>query len=150
MSAIFPASLMKAVSGDCDERIASLQSKIDSWSAYKSVMGLMERTFEGEDKKVFSEAPQLDKIKNYENDMSLVKTEKMIYNALSNSNSNKKIFKMLLAKYDELMGLSYDISGNMVINGLVPEGEHLDYCKESLTQREYIRKMCSFGYGELL
>tara|TARA_R110000822_G_scaffold296052_1_gene418398 strand:+ start:298 stop:639 length:342 start_codon:yes stop_codon:yes gene_type:complete len=113
-------------------------------------MGLMERTFEGEDKKVFSEAPQLDKIKKYENDMSLVKTEKMIYNALTNSKSNKKIYKILLSKYDELMELSYDISGNLVINGLVPEGEYLDYCKKSLPQREYIRDVCSFGYGESL
>jgi hypothetical protein len=144
MSAIFSASMMKA-SADCDERIAFLQSKIDSWSAYKGVMGLMERMFEGEDKKVFSEAPQLDNVKQFENNMSLVKIEKMIYNALSNSNSNKKIFKMLLAKYDELLGVSYDVSGNMVINGIVPEGDYIDYCKKSLTQREYIRKICSMG-----
>jgi len=135
---------------DCDERIAYLQSKIGSWSAYTGVLGLMGTIMKCDDKKVFSEAPQLDNVKCYKNNMSLVKTEKMIYTALLNPNSNKKIFKMLLSKYDELMGVSYDISGNMVINGVVPEGEHLDYCKESLTQREYIRKMCSSGCGESL
>jgi hypothetical protein len=55
---------------------------------------------------------------------------------------------MLLTKYDELMGISYDISENMVRNGIVGEGRHIDYCKNSLDHREYIRKMCCVGYGE--
>jgi hypothetical protein len=32
------------------------------------------------------------------------------------------------------------------MNGIAPEGEHLDYCKQSLEQREFIRKMCCVGY----
>ena len=133
----------------CDERIASLQEKIDSWKGYKGVMGLMENLFSNEDdKNVFRYAPEMDNVKNYENNIKLVRTEKLIYTSLRNTNSKKEIFKILLAKYDELMGISYDISGNMVRNGIVVEGDHIDYCKSSLDQREYIRKICCIGYGE--
>ena len=43
------------------------------------------------------------------------------------------------------MGVSYDLSGNMVITGLAPEGDYLEYCNQSLAQREYIRKLCLYG-----
>ena len=89
----------------------------------------------------------MDNVEHDENIIKLYKTEKLIYNATLNSNSNKEIFKILLAKYDELLSNSYNISGNMVREGNT-EGEYIDYCKRSLVQREYIRKMCCLGYGE--
>ena len=148
---MFSKQVLYKLIASCDERIASLQEKIDSWKGYKGVMGLMENLFSNEDdKNVFRYSPQMDNVKNYENNIKLVKTEKLIYTSLRNTNSKKEIFKILLAKYDELMGISYDISGNMVRNGIVVEGEHIDYCKSSLDQREYIRKICCLGYGEEL
>jgi hypothetical protein len=109
-------------------------------------MGLMAEIYDkDEDKKVFTESPQLDNVKNYENNIKLIKVEKMMWNAFKN-NGKKEIFKHILAKYDELMNVSYDISGNMVMNGVQPEGEYIDYCKESLEQREFIRKMCCAGF----
>ena len=85
-----------------------------------------------------------EKIQNYENNIKLVQTEKLIYNALLKRNNNA-LFPKLLAKYDELMGVSYDLSGNMVLTGLNAEGDHLEYCSQSLAQREYIRKLCLYG-----
>ena len=146
---VFPVDKVNQCIASCDERIASLQEKIDNWKGYKGVMGLMENLFSNEDdKNVFRYAPEMDNVRNDENSMKLVKTEKLIYTSLRNTNSKKEIFKILLAKYDELMGISYDISGNMVRNGIIVEGEHIDYCKSSLDQREYIRKICCIGYGE--
>ena len=90
------------------------------------VMGQAEMHFDKEeDKNEFKNAPHQDKIKNYENDIKLVKTEKLLYNALGNPNSKRNLFPILLAKYDELMGLSYEISGKMVLNGIVVEGDYL-------------------------
>ena len=146
---VFPVDKVNQCIASCDERIASLQEKIDNWKGYKGVMGLMENLFSNEDdKNVFRYAPEMDNVRNDENSMKLVKTEKLIYTSLRNTNSKKEIFKILLAKYDELMGISYDISGYMVRNGIIVEGDHIDYCKNSLDQREYIRKICCVGYGE--
>jgi hypothetical protein len=148
---MFPIENLNECIASCDERIASVQSKLDNWKPYAGVMGLMAKLYDkDEDKKVFTESPQLDNVKNYENTIKLIKVEKMMWNALKNKNSKKEIFKHILAKYDEVMNVSYDISGNMVMNGIAPEGEHLDYCKQSLEQREFIRKMCCVGYrGDL-
>ena len=143
---MFPISSLNKCIASCDERIASVQSKLDNWKPYAGVMGLMAKIYDkDEDKKVFSESPQLDKVKNYENNIKLIKVEKMMWNAFKN-NGKKEIFKHILTKYDELMMVSYDISGNMVMNGVQPEGVYIDYCKESLEQREFIRKMCCVGY----
>jgi hypothetical protein len=131
---------------NCDERIASLQNKIDDWSGYKAMMRLMESISNNEDKKVFAEAPHLERVKNLENCVKLVKVEKLIVTALNNPNSKRDIFKAFLKKYDDLMCLSYDISGSLVETGIILEGDHIDYCKSSLDQREFIRVMCSKGY----
>ena len=131
---------------NCDERIASLQNKIDDWRGYTAMMKLMESISNNENKKVFAEAPHLEEVKCLENNLQLVKVEKLIVTALDNPNSKRDIFKAFLKKYDDLMCLSYDISGNLVETGLILEGEHIDYCKSSLDQREFIRVMCSRGY----
>lgn len=119
----------------CDERISSIQEKLNEWIVYGKVLNIV--SFDLETK-------YQDKLKNYENNIKLIKTEKIIYNALMKGN-NSELFPKLLARYDELMGVSYDLSGNMVITGLVVEGDYLDYCKQSLDQREYIRTICSIG-----
>ena len=142
---VFPVEKVNECIASCDERIASVQSKLDNWKPYASVMGLMAKLIREEDVKVFTEAPQMDNVKTYENNIKLIKVEKMMWNAFKN-NSKKDIFKHILSKYDELMCLSYDICSNMVMNGIQAEGDYLDYCKSSLDQREFIRKMCSFGY----
>jgi hypothetical protein len=82
--------------------------------------------------------------------ISVIKTEKLIYTSILNPNTKKEIFKLLLAKFDELVNNTYDISGDMVREGKEEEGVYIDYCKESLDYRKYIYKMCCYGYGKKL
>ena len=119
----------------CDTRIASVTDKLSAWKVYGNVLKLVDLDME---------TKYQDNIKNYENNIKLIQTEKIIYNALLKK-GNGALFPKLLAKYDDLMGISYDLSGNMVITGLNQEGDYLEYCSQSLAQREYIRKLCLYG-----
>ena len=151
MNHTLPVSKINLCIASCDERIASVQLKLNDWKPYELMMGLMEKIHDKEeDKKVFSEAPHREETKNYENNIKLINVEKLMWNALKNKNAKKEIFKHILAKYDDLIRVSYDMSGNMVFNGIAKEGDYLSYCKESLDQREFIRKMCCVGYGGYL
>tara|TARA_R110002126_G_scaffold41650_1_gene121216 strand:+ start:830 stop:1183 length:354 start_codon:yes stop_codon:yes gene_type:complete len=98
-----------------------------------------------EDKAVFKmEDKNTEKIRNYENNIQLVKVEKLIYQTLGKG-AKGAIFQKLFQKYSDLMASSYDISGNMVRLEGISEGEYLEYCKESLEQREYIQALCLYG-----
>ena len=121
----------------CDRRIAAIQKRLDSWVVYGKVLSLVDLEME---------TKHQDRLKNCENNIKLVQVEKLIYNALAKN--NRAIFPKLLSKYDELMEVSFDLSGKMVITGENQEGDHLEYCKASLGQRDYIRRLCLYG-GEL-
>lgn len=131
---------------NCDERIASIQSKLDSWNVYGKILGIASTLYEKEEEKnIFKiEDKNAEKIKNYENNIQLVKVEKMIYQTLGKG-ANGVIFQKLFQKYSDLMANSYDISGNMVLLGAEEEHAHLEYCTSSLKQREYIQKVCLYG-----
>lgn len=119
----------------CDERINSVEKKLNSWKVYGKVLNLVDLDME---------TKYDDKIKNYEISIKLIQTEKLIYKCLLKGGNNA-LFPRLLEKYDDLMTSTYETTGGMVNTGLIKEGEHLEYCKESLNQREYIRKLCLFG-----
>jgi len=131
---------------DCDKRIASLQTKINGWKMYSGVLSLASGLYDKEeDKSVFKmEDKNTEKIRNYENNIQLVKVEKLIYQTLGKG-AKGVIFQKLFQKYSDLMASSYDISGNMVRLAGISEGEYLEYCKESLQQREYIQALCLYG-----
>jgi hypothetical protein len=132
---VFTTEMLSKCVTSCVERIASIQEKLDSWRVYGKVLNLVDLELE---------TKYQEKIQNYENNIKLIQIEKLLNNALAKD--NRAIFPRLLSKYDdELMGVSYDLSGNMVITGLTPEGDHLEYCNQSLAQREYIRKLCLYG-----
>ena len=82
--------------------------------------------------------------------ISGIKTEKLIYTSILNPNTNKEIYKMLLAKYDELMRETYDLGGELVREDIWGEGNYVGYCKGSLDYRKYIWEVCSIEYGEEL
>ena len=146
MTNTFPPHIVAFSIANCDKRIASLESKIDEWKPWEAMMKLCEGLYDDDkNKDCFRNAPNQDEVKNLKNDLELVKTEKLIYKCLINEKTISKFYSHLLAKYDDLMGLSYDLSGNMVRNNMVLEGDHLEYCKESLTQRDYIKKLCCIG-----
>tara|TARA_R110000772_G_scaffold171670_2_gene283579 strand:+ start:384 stop:749 length:366 start_codon:yes stop_codon:yes gene_type:complete len=91
-----------------------------------------------------------DRTELLKNELSLIKTERLIYTALLNPNGNKKIYKILFAKWEELTGLSYELGRDLVGIGIITEGKYIEYCKDSLKDREKMRICCSMGYGEPL
>ena len=130
----------------CDERIAKIQVRLDQWKVYNSVLEIAKMAFKNnEEKEVFDlKLPEQTRQDNEKNSIALIKVERLIYISLKN-NANKAIYPKLLAKYDELMGVSYDMSGNLVLLNVNKETEHLDYCRDSLKQREYIKTICYCG-----
>ena len=77
--------------------------------------------------------------------IQLIKTEKLLYMSLGNPKSKKSIFLMILKKYDETLAELIELSSNGVSLDIIPEGEHIERCKKSLEQREYIIKLCDKG-----
>jgi hypothetical protein len=113
---------------------------------YSGVLSLASGLYDKEDDKaVFKmEDKNTEEIRNYENNIQLVKVEKLIYQTLGKG-AKGAIFQKLFQKYSDLMASSYDISGNLVRLSGISEGEYLEYCKDSLQQRDYIQKLCLFG-----
>jgi hypothetical protein len=132
--------------GSCDERIAKIQARLDKWKVYNTVLEIAKMACKtNEDREVFDiKLPEQTRQDNEKNNISLIKVERLIYTSLKN-NANKAIYPRLLAKYDELMGLSYDMSGNLVLLNVNKETDYLDYCRNSLKQREFIKKICGAG-----
>ena len=130
----------------CDDRIASIQDKLEDWKVYNNMLSLVSMCYEKEDdKEIFKmEDKHAEKIKNYENNIQLIKVEKLVYQTLGKGASGV-IFQKLFQKYSDLMTISYDISGNMVQFEGIEEQEYLEYCSSSLKQREYIQKLCIYG-----
>jgi hypothetical protein len=143
---VFPLGGVDKCIASCDEQIVAIQKKVHNMKPYIIGQMVMMKLYDWEEYvKVCKEAPKLDKVRDYENDIKLIKVEKMMWNALKN-NRHRVIFKHILSKYDELMRQSYDINSNMVLNGIQAEGDYLDYCREKRDHRECMRKMCSAGF----
>jgi len=83
-------------------------------------------------------------IRNCEVDYGLIELEMLIFKALSRSGNNE-VFPILLSKYDELLGVSIDISGNLVVQGTATEDERATFCDGVQAQREYIKMLCDYG-----
>jgi hypothetical protein len=79
-----------------------------------------------------------------QNDIKLVKVEKLIYKAVVEKNS--LIFPKLMEKYDELMTTSLEIWEDLVLNEVAVEAGYLDFCKKCLKEREGFKMICEvFG-----
>lgn len=129
------ASTIAKCIASCDERIEIQENKLGAWKNYNKILDLVNMEMDNKHKQI---------CQNYENNIKLIKVEKMVYQNLLKTN-NKAIFSKLLAKYDELMGVSYDISGNLVMLGSEKEGDHLQFCKDSLEQRKFLEILCNYG-----
>jgi hypothetical protein len=131
----------------CDQRINKMEKdkeKVVCAEMISSFSKIMIERLNDTKEDIKLENKYEGRVKYYENCIKLVQVEKLIYNALLKDNNNT-IFPRLLNKYDELLGLSYDMSGNMVLLGIYKEGDYLEYCKRSLEQREYINSICVYG-----
>ena len=131
---------------NCDERIAKIQKRLDQWKVYNSVLEIAKMAYKtNEDREIFDlKLQEQTRQENDKNNIALIRVERLIYTSLKN-NADKAIYPKLLAKYDELIGLSYDMSGNLVLMNVNKETEYLDFCRDSLEQREYIKKICDAG-----
>ena len=87
----------------------------------------------------------VERIKNYENLLQITKTEKLLFTLLINPQAEKTMFPLILKKYDELVEISIDLSKNRVISGLEIEGDHLEFCKLSLNERQKVKQLCVYG-----
>jgi hypothetical protein len=114
---IFDTDTINTVMASCDDRIASMQQQFLQ-DAYKH--------------------------EHHTNSIKLVEVEKVIYQSLTKQN-NSSLFPLLLRKYDDLIEMSYEIANDMVKNGFIQEISYLEFCKESLEQRDYIKKLCMYG-----
>lgn len=74
--------------------------------------------------------------------LAFVKVEKLIFTSCLNPNTKEEIFKLLLAKFDELICNSLEVMESMVRDDEMNEGDYLNNCKEWGKEREKIRKIC--------
>jgi len=74
--------------------------------------------------------------------LAFIKVEKLIFNSILNPNTKKEIFKLLLAKYDELICNSLEMMESLVRDDEMNEGAYLFNCKVWGERREKIRKIC--------
>ena len=118
----------------CDERIESMNQRILQYKTTRMMVRLV----------ISKDDTKYDLlIQNLEQDIKIVKTEKLIYQTFLKK--NKRMFQLLLEKYRENMIESFDISGNLVKAGTIKEEEYRQYTFESKKQQEYIKLICKFG-----
>jgi hypothetical protein len=108
----------------CDERYVKIGCKLMDFHIY----GKMTKN------------PIAERVRYFENSLNLVRVEKLIYNALLIN--NRGLLPLCLAKYDELIGESFEIGKSMVVKENCKEEFYLQYCKDVMGQREYIKTLC--------
>jgi len=139
---------MEAILGcleDCDKRIARLTDGLNHIERKEFIFLQMLRLAQSEEENKICDSLKNDpNLKlNAENGLKLVRVEKMIYVALTKKGNNA-IFPILLVKYDDLMRESYQLGEDRVQEGL-KEDSYLNYCADSLGQRNYIKALCDYG-----
>ena len=100
----------------CDKRISNITSKMGEGRDYYCKLGV--------------------------GILAFVKVEKLIFTSLLNPNTKEEIFKLLLAKFDELICNSLEVMESLVRDDEMNEGDYLNNCKEWGKEREKIRKIC--------
>jgi len=79
--------------------------------------------------------------------IKISKIEILIVKNINNPFANKRIYPLLLEKYDELLNEDYDARQNMVLSGDMEEEDYRTYCKESVDLRNTLKKVCKGGEG---
>ena len=137
----FDAEKFERIMEETDERIESAEMKIMSCQ-----VNIMIGMGQNDDKRMFSNRM---KIKGYKNQIEIVRVEKLIYQSLYiNNNNNSRLFPLLLSKYSTLLTDDLELGRELVNCDAVDMNTYMEYCKESLKQHEYIKKLCKFGKEE--
>ena len=136
---------------NCDERIETFKSHLKELGEIIKPLNI-EYVVEGEEEYLKSRGFEgIGDVGSFEKEvrvrLDIYKTEKMVYNALLNSKSNKDIFKLLLAKSDELQRLGLEVKEIRIERGWDTEGEYVQYCNGLKEHRDCILTMCEIGYG---
>jgi hypothetical protein len=131
----------------CDEKLEKSENSLGFLLGMEKSLGFLEwissKDELAECDKVINKKIEC-RILNTQNNIKLLKVNKFIYKAIIEKKSSKYLEK-LIEKYDELMGTSIEISGDLVLYEVVVEGEYLDFCKNSLKERECIKLICDLG-----
>jgi len=123
---------------NCDERIASLKKKMDAYEAKASLskmLGALLAPKLGE-----HSAGWAKKVENLKVGVKMVQIEKMIYKA--HEQQRKATLPLLFEKYDAQLAQHLEFSQEEVNLEMMEQGSYLEMCRHSLTQRDYIKKMC--------
>lgn len=122
----------QVVYANCDERISSITNKIAKYQV-KALMCLLVGSLE-------LGAGWKKKVESCENDRRLIQIEKMIYTA--HDKQRKATLPLLFEKYSEKMAMSLELGKEEVEMGFLEEGSYLEFCRKTLFQRDFIKKMC--------
>jgi hypothetical protein len=123
---------------NCDERIASLKAKITAYEGKATLSklfgALLDRSLGG------YSAGWEKKVENLKVGVKMVQIEKMIYKA--HEQQRKATLPLLFEKYDAQLAQHLEFSQEEVNLEVMEQGSYLEMCRNSLTQRDYIKKMC--------
>ena len=79
--------------------------------------------------------------------IKIAKVEILIVTNIQNEFANKRIYPLLLEKYDELLNEDYEVRQKMVLDGLMEEEDYRKYCKNSVDLRNTLKNVCKGGEG---
>jgi len=79
--------------------------------------------------------------------IKIAKIEILIIKNIENEFANKRIYPLLLEKYDELLNEDYDVRQKMVLDGMMEEEDYRTYCKNSVDLRNTLKSVCKGGEG---
>jgi len=123
---------------NCDERITTLKKKMDAYEAKASLSKLFGVILDpklGE-----HSAGWAKKVENLKVGVKMVQIEKMVYKA--HEQQRKATLPLLFEKYDAQLAQYLEFSQEEVNLEMMEQGSYLEMCRNSLTQRDYIKKMC--------
>ena len=84
----------------------------------------------------------IDEIEYFQSRIRIIKIEQLIYNVVKKDNLT--LLPTLRTKYVEQLGVVMDLSGNLVEQGRMTEGDFLKISKGSKDNYELITELCSF------
>jgi hypothetical protein len=116
------------VYADCDKRIKTIKEDI-SFHECKCLLTRLAGNQRAENEKSWN------RLKNCENNLRLVKMEKMIYEA--HEQQRTATLPLLFKKYSESVDLSLTLARKVAT-----EEEYQQFCSGAKTQRDYIKIMC--------
>ena len=122
---------------DCDKRIKRIEEDIrfHECKCLLTRLGLPPFQASTEEHKKTQNEKSWNRLKNCENNLRLVKMEKMIYEA--HEQQRTATLPLLFKKYSDSVDLSLTL-GKKVATG----EEYQQFCSGAKTQRDVIKKMC--------